>query len=100
VARPASGRRWWATLLASQDVIGIERTADLLSALLGVEVSTGFFSSCLARLDAALRAADFEDALKAALRDADVLGTDETPAPLTEAATAEDDCHNPQLSSG
>jgi transposase len=43
-----------ATLLASQDVIGIERTADLMSALLGVEVSTGFISSCLARLDAAL----------------------------------------------
>src|SRR5664280_1488636 len=86
-----------ATLLASQDVIGIERTADLMSALLGVEVSTGFISSCLARLDAALTAADFEDALKAALRDADVLGTDETPAPLTEAATAEDDCHNPHV---
>jgi transposase len=86
-----------ATLLASQDVIGIERTADLMSALLGVEVSTGFISSCLARLDAALTAAQFEDALKAALRAADVLGTDETPAPLTEAATAEDDCHNPHV---
>ena len=42
-----------ATLLASQDVIGLERTADLMSALLGVEVSTGFISSCLARLDEA-----------------------------------------------
>jgi transposase len=86
-----------ATLLASQDVIGIERTADLMSALLGVEVSTGFISSCLARLDAALTAAEFEDALKSALRAADVLGTDETPAPLTQAATAQDDCHNPHV---
>ena len=57
-----------ATLLASQDVLGIERTADLMSALLGVEVSTGFISSCLTRLDTALTAAGFEEALKTALR--------------------------------
>lgn len=85
------------TLLASQDVIGLERTADLMSALLGVEVSTGFISSCLARLDAALTTAEFEEALKAALREAQVLGTDETPAPLTEAGMAEQDCHNPHV---
>lgn len=77
-----------ATFLASQDVIGIERAADLMSALLGVEVSTGFVSRCLARLDAALTAAGFEDALKAALREADVLGTDETPAPVTGSGAA------------
>ena len=75
-----------ATLLASQDVLGIERTADLMSALLGAEVSTGFVSSCLTRLDDALAAAGFEQALKAALREQEVLGTDETPAPLTNAA--------------
>ena len=86
-----------ATLLASQDVIGIERTADLMSALPGVEVSTGFISSCPARLDAALTTAEFEDALKVALREADVLGTDETPAPLTGEATAADDCRNPHV---
>jgi len=86
-----------ATLLASQDVIGLERTADLMSALLGVEVSTGFISACLARLDAALTAAEFEDALKQALLQAPVLGTDETPAPLTEAAIAQDDCRNPHV---
>ena len=67
-----------ATLLASQDVLGIERTADLMSALLGVEVSTGFVSSCLTRLDTALTAAGFEEALKAALREQEVLGSDET----------------------
>lgn len=75
-----------ATFLASQDVIGIERAADMMSALLGVPVSTGFVSRCLVRLDEALTAAGFEDALKDALRAADVLGTDETPAPLTDAA--------------
>jgi transposase len=74
------------TFLASQDVIGIERAADMMSALLGVDVSTGFVSRCLVRLDEALTAAGFEDALKDALRAADVLGTDETPAPLTDAA--------------
>jgi transposase len=86
-----------ATLLASQDVLGIERTADLMSALLGVEVSTGFISSCLTRMDTALTAAGFEEALKAALRAQEVLGTDETPAPLTEAASNEPDCHNPHV---
>jgi transposase len=77
-----------ATLLASQDVLGIERTADLMSTLLGVAVSTGFVSSCLTRLDDALTTAGFEETLKAALRAQDVLGTDETPAPLTAAAAA------------
>ena len=61
-----------ATLLASTDVIGIERAADLMGALLKAPVSTGFVSRCLARLDAALIAAGFEDALKDALRAADV----------------------------
>jgi transposase len=101
-----------ATLLASQDVLGIERTADLMSALLGAEVSTGFVSSCLTRLDDALAAAGFEEALKAALAEQEVLGTDETPAPLTNAArtaaaqtdaaqtdaastSTSTDCHNP-----
>jgi hypothetical protein len=80
-----------ATLLAGQDVLSIERTADLMSALLGVEVSTGFISSCLTRLDDALTTAEFEEALKAALREQEVVGTDETPAPLTEAAGREPD---------
>jgi len=71
-----------ATLLASTDVIGIERAADLMGALLRAPVSAGFGSRCLARLDAALTAAGFEDALKDALRASGVLGTDETPAPL------------------
>src|SRR6266550_5826127 len=86
-----------ATLLASTDVIGIERAADLMGALLKAPVSTGFVSRCLVRLDAALITAGFEDALKGALRLADVLGTDETPAPLTTAATSAEDCGNPHV---
>ena len=86
--------------LASQDVIGIERAADMMAALLGAPVSTGFVSSCLARLDTALTTAGFEEELKAALREQDVLGTDETPAPLTAtgaAAETGEDCTNPQV---
>ena len=45
----------------------------------------------------ALIAAGFEDALKDALRAADVLGTDETPAPLTSAATSTESCGNPHV---
>jgi transposase len=86
-----------ASLLASCDVIGIERTAQLMSDLLGVVISTGFVSSCLARLDGALVAAGFEDALKAGLGQADVLGTDETPAALTTGETQKKDCYNPHV---
>ena len=86
-----------ATLLASTDVIGIERAADLMGALLKAPVSTGFVSRCLVRLDAALITAGFEDALKDALREADVLGTDETPAPLTTAATSAEGRGNPHV---
>ena len=87
-----------ATLLASQDVLGIERTADLMSALLGVEVSTGFISSCLTRLDAALTAAGFEERSRPRCGEQEVLGTDETPAPLTTAATSDEpDCRNPHV---
>jgi hypothetical protein len=86
-----------ATLLASQDVLSIERTADLMSALLGVRVSTGFISCCVTRLDDALTTAGFEQTLKQALVTQEVLGTDETPAPLTDAATREPGCPNPHV---
>src|SRR5580704_16442461 len=86
-----------ATLLASTDVIGVERAADLMGALFKAPVSTGFVSRCLVRLDAALIAAGFEGALKDALRAADVLGTDETPAPLTTAAASAEGRGNPHV---
>ena len=84
-----------ATLLASTDVIGVERAADLMGALRAAPVSTGFVSRCLVRLDTALITAGFEDALKGALRAAEVPGTGETPAPLATAATSAEDCGNP-----
>ena len=62
-----------------------------------MSVSTGFISCCLTRLDDALTTAGFEQALKAALLTQDVLGTDETPGPLTAAAGNEQDCHNPHV---
>jgi transposase len=92
-----------ATWLASQDVIGVERAAEMMSTLLGAPVSTGYVSSCLTRLDAALTAAGFEEALKAALCEQPVLGTDETPAPVTasgaaaEAAKTGEDVSNPHV---
>lgn len=92
-----------ATWLAAQDVIGVERAADMMSALLGVPVSTGYVSSCLTRLDTALTVAGFDGALKAALCQAEVLGTDETPAPVTpsgaaaEAAKTGQDISNPHV---
>jgi hypothetical protein len=86
-----------ATLLASMDVIGAGRAADLMGALLKAPVSTGFVSRCLVCLDAALIAAGFEGAPKDALKAADVLGTDETPAPLTTAAASTEDCGNPHV---
>ena len=91
------------TWLGSQDVIGLERAAEMMSALLGAEVSTGYVSSCLARLDGALTASGFEPELKAALCEQDVLGTDETPAPVTpsgaaaEAARTGADLSNPHV---
>ncbi|MGH3342754.1 MAG: IS66 family transposase [Carbonactinosporaceae bacterium] len=72
------------TLLASSDVIGIERAAQLMAALLAAPVSTGFVSRCLVRLDDRLVAAGFEEAVKAGLRAAAVIGTDETPANVAE----------------
>ncbi|HXZ76223.1 MAG TPA: transposase, partial [Streptosporangiaceae bacterium] len=76
------------TWLASQDVIGVERAAEMMSALLGVDISTGYVSSCLTRLDDALTAAGFEPELKAALCESEVLGTDETPAAVTPSGAA------------
>jgi len=85
------------TLLASCDVISVERAAELMSDLLGVVVSTGYVSSCLVRLDGALEKAGFEEVVKERLRGADVVGTDETPATLTTKATSVKGCGNPHV---
>jgi hypothetical protein len=72
--------RAFATLLAAEGQISTERTAKLIAGLLDVEVSTGFVDRCLARLDAPLDR--FEAELKQALRQSQVLGTDESPISL------------------
>ena len=51
----------------------------------------------MARLDAALLSAGFEDALKDALKAADVVGSDEILAPLTTAAASAEGCGNPHV---
>ena len=86
-----------ATLLTSTDVIGVERGRGPVGRPAQGPVSRGFVSRCLVRLDAALITAGFEDALKDAQGTADVLGTDETPAPLTTGATSAEDCGNPHV---
>jgi hypothetical protein len=68
-----------AVLLASEGNVPAERTAMLMSALLGAPVSAGFVARAHERLAEKLRAAGFDDAMKAALRAEEVLCADETP---------------------
>jgi transposase len=68
-----------AILLASQGNVPIERTAQLMEALAGVAVSTGFVARALERFAQRLAEAGFDDAMKTALRAEDVLCADETP---------------------
>jgi hypothetical protein len=62
-----------AVLLGSQGNVPVERTAMLMHALFGVEVSTGFVARAAARLADRLNTAGFDEAMKAALRAEDVL---------------------------
>lgn len=66
-----------AVLLGSAGNVPVERTAMLIHALLGVEVSTGFVARAAQRLADKLSAAGFDEAMKAALRGEDVLCGDE-----------------------
>jgi transposase len=76
-----------AILLASQGNVPIERTAQLMEALLGVAVSTGFVARALERFAQRLAAAGFDDAMKTALRAEDVLCADETPTNVVRVDT-------------
>jgi transposase len=67
-----------AILLASEGNVPIERTAMLMETLLSTPVSTGFVARALQRFAQRL-AAGFDDAMRTALRDEDVLCGDETP---------------------
>lgn len=68
-----------AVLLSSAGNVPIERTAMLIDALLGVEVSTGFVARAAQRLAEVLDAAGFDEVMKTALRAEDVLCGDESP---------------------
>jgi hypothetical protein len=75
----------------------LERAADLMSALLGAPVSTGFISSVLVRLDKALITAGFEEELKAALGEQDVLAPLAATGVAAETAATGEACTNPQV---
>ena len=68
-----------AVLLGSEGNVPVERTAMLIEALLGVQVSTGFVARAAARLADTLDGAGFDAAMKAALRAEEVLCGDESP---------------------
>lgn len=68
-----------AILLGSQGNVPVERTAMLIHALLGVEVSTGFVARATERLADTLVTAGFDEAMKTALRGEEVLCGDESP---------------------
>lgn len=68
-----------AILLASQGNVPVEATANLMAALLGTPVSTGFVARAHERFADLLAAAGFDQAMTAALRVEDVLCADETP---------------------
>jgi hypothetical protein len=68
-----------AIVLGSEGNVPVQRTALLIHALLGVEVSAGFVARAAERLADKLDAAGFDEAMKAALRGEDVLCGDESP---------------------
>ena len=66
-------------LLSCFGNVPAERSARLIGMLLGAEVSAGWVDKAVARVDARLRAAGFDDAMIAALAAEPVLAADETP---------------------
>lgn len=78
-----------AVLLGSEGNVPAERTAMLMSALLGAPVSAGFVARAHSRLAGRLEAAGFDAAMKAALRAEQVLCADETPVSLIRNAGAD-----------
>jgi transposase len=73
-----------AIVLGSEGNVPVERTAMLIHALFGVQVSVGFVARAAERLAARLDAAGFDEAMKAALRGEDVLCGDESPVNVLE----------------
>ena len=82
-----------AVLLGSEGNVPVERTAMLMSALLGVPVSAGFVARAHQRLAHRLDAAGFDAAMKAALGAEPVLCADETPVNLIRNAGGDGTTH-------
>jgi len=75
-----------AVLLSCCGNVPAERSAQLIGMLLGTEVSAGWVDKAVARVNARLRAAGFDDAMIAALAAEDVLAADETPVNVLDKA--------------
>ena len=73
-----------AVLLSCFGNVPAERSARLIGMLTGQEVSSGWVDKAVARVDAGLRAAGFDEAVLAALAAEDVLAADETPVSVTD----------------
>jgi len=73
-----------AVLLSCFGNVPAERSARLIGMLTGQEVSSGWVDKAVARVDAGLRAAGFDEAMLAALAAEDVLAADETPVSVTD----------------
>jgi transposase len=68
-----------AVLLSCYGNVPAERSAQLIGMLLGAEVSAGWIDKAVARVNARLGKAGFDEAMLAALAGEDVLAADETP---------------------
>ena len=73
-----------AVLLSCFGNVPAERSARLIGMLTGQDVSSGWVDKAVARADAGLRAAGFDEAMRAALAAEDVLAADETPVSVTD----------------
>ena len=73
-----------AVLLSCFGNVPAERPARLIGMLTGQDVSSGWVDKAVARVDAGLRAAGLDEAMRAALAAEDVLGADETPVSVTD----------------
>jgi hypothetical protein len=73
-----------AVLLSCFGNVPAERSARLIGMLTGQDASSGWVDKAVARVDAGLRAAGFDEAMLAALAAEDVLAADETPVSVTD----------------
>jgi transposase len=78
-----------AILLSSAGNVPVERTAMFMAALLGSAVSSGFVARAHERFAERLTAAGFDEAMRDALADEEVLHADETPVNVVRTDTDE-----------